>query len=159
MGKTLLETNWADCRSETFSHTWIFLPFPIFKLLPDFMFQCYRLQTWEFYFLALSISATHNGWIRSRDQVLQRAYSTEDELSLLGFQFATGHRETFVLIRLRNASVPRLQWPCRSIPVWRLAVTLGSAASLVNSEFRNGPQRLSVYQVAVPSRDALYIIG
>ena len=36
----------------------IFLPFAIFKLLPNFIFQCYRLQTGQFYlvFPALVIS-------------------------------------------------------------------------------------------------------
>ena len=39
----------------------ILLPFPIFKLLPNFIFQCYRPQTWQFYlvFPALFISGTH----------------------------------------------------------------------------------------------------
>ena len=39
----------------------IFLPFPIFKLLPNFIFQCYRPQAWQFYlvFPALFISGTH----------------------------------------------------------------------------------------------------
>ena len=46
-------------RVVTFSH--IFLPFAIFKLLLNFIFQCYRLQTWQFYlvFPALFISGTH----------------------------------------------------------------------------------------------------
>ena len=37
----------------------ILLVFLRFKLLPNFIFQCYRLQTWQFYLLfsALSISA------------------------------------------------------------------------------------------------------
>ena len=39
----------------------IFFPFPIFKLLPNFIFQCYRPQTWQFYlvFPALFISGIH----------------------------------------------------------------------------------------------------
>ena len=46
--------------SSTFSHT-NSLAFPIFKLPPDLIFQCYRPQTWQFYLLfpALSISGTH----------------------------------------------------------------------------------------------------
>ena len=37
----------------------ILLPFPIFKLPPNFIFQCYRPQTWQFYlfFPALSVSS------------------------------------------------------------------------------------------------------
>ena len=39
----------------------IFLPFLIFKLLLNFIFQCYRPQTWQSYlvFPALFISGTH----------------------------------------------------------------------------------------------------
>ena len=39
----------------------ILLVFLRFKLLPNFIFQCYRLQTWQFYLLfsALSISAIY----------------------------------------------------------------------------------------------------
>ena len=39
----------------------IFLPFMIFKLLPNFTFQCYRSQTSQFYlvFPAFFISGTH----------------------------------------------------------------------------------------------------
>ena len=39
----------------------IFIPFPIFKLLPNFILQCYRPQTWQFYlvFPALVNSGTH----------------------------------------------------------------------------------------------------
>ena len=39
----------------------ILLPFPIFKLPPNFIFQWYRPQTWQFYlcFRALFISSTH----------------------------------------------------------------------------------------------------
>ena len=39
----------------------ILLPLPIFKLLPNFIFECYRPQTWHFYlfFPALFISGTH----------------------------------------------------------------------------------------------------
>ena len=38
----------------------ILLPFPIFKLLPNLIFQCYRPQTWQFYLVipALFISGT-----------------------------------------------------------------------------------------------------
>ena len=38
----------------------ILLPFPIFKLLPNFIFHCYRPQTWQLYlfFPALFISGT-----------------------------------------------------------------------------------------------------
>ena len=45
----------------TFSHTNP-LTIPIFKLLPNFIFQWYRPQTWQFYlvFPALFISGTHN---------------------------------------------------------------------------------------------------
>ena len=37
----------------------ILLPFPIFKLPPNFISQCYRPQTWQFYlfFPALSVSS------------------------------------------------------------------------------------------------------
>ena len=37
----------------------ILLPFPIFKLPPNSIFQCYRLQTWQFYlfFPARSVSS------------------------------------------------------------------------------------------------------
>ena len=59
----------------------ILFPFPIFKLLPNFIFQCYRPQTWQFYlcFPALSVSGIHevlgiNLWVgRSRDPQLQKA--------------------------------------------------------------------------------------
>ena len=39
----------------------ILLPFPIFKLLPNFIFECYKPQTWQFYLFvhALFISSTH----------------------------------------------------------------------------------------------------
>ena len=39
----------------------ILLPFPIFKLLPNYIFQCYRPETWQFYlfFPALSVSSIH----------------------------------------------------------------------------------------------------
>ena len=39
----------------------ILLVFLSFKLLPNFIFQCYRPQTWQFYLFspALSISAIH----------------------------------------------------------------------------------------------------
>ena len=39
----------------------ILLVFLRFELLPNFIFQCYRPQTWQLYlfFLALSISAIH----------------------------------------------------------------------------------------------------
>ena len=40
----------------------ILLIFLRFELLPDFIFQCYRPQTWQFYlifFPALSISVIH----------------------------------------------------------------------------------------------------
>ena len=55
-----------------------------FELLPNFIFQCYRLQTWQFYlfFPALSISSIHKvpsitfKWgYRSHDPLLQKAYS------------------------------------------------------------------------------------
>ena len=48
------------CAPATFFHT-NFLPFLIFKLLPNFIFQCYTPQTWQFYlfFPALFISGTH----------------------------------------------------------------------------------------------------
>ena len=67
---------------DTFSRTNLPLPFPIFKLLPNFIFQCCRPQTWQFYlvFPALFISVIHKApglnltVGRSRDQVLQRAY-------------------------------------------------------------------------------------
>ena len=60
----------------------IFLTFPIFKLLPNFIFQCYRPQTWQFYlvfllftFLVLTESQVLNLMVgRSYDQVLQSAY-------------------------------------------------------------------------------------
>ena len=56
---------------------------PRFKLPPNFIFQCYRPQTWQFYFFSLS-PCSFNFWYsqcqvlnlrvgRSRDQVLQRA--------------------------------------------------------------------------------------
>ena len=49
----------------------ILLVFPIFKLPPNFIFQCYRSQTWQLYlvFPTLSISAIHKvlllhlGWV------------------------------------------------------------------------------------------------
>ena len=39
----------------------ILLPFPIFKLPPNFISQCYKPQTWQFYlvFPALSVSGIH----------------------------------------------------------------------------------------------------
>ena len=39
----------------------ILLPFPIFKLPPNFIFQCYRPQTWQFYlfFPTFSVSSIH----------------------------------------------------------------------------------------------------
>ena len=39
----------------------LLLVFLRFKLLPDFLFQCYRPQTWQFYLLfpSLSISVIH----------------------------------------------------------------------------------------------------
>ena len=39
----------------------ILLPFPIFKLLPHFIFECYRPQTWQFYlfFPDIFISGIH----------------------------------------------------------------------------------------------------
>ena len=60
----------------------IFLPFPRFKLLPNFIFQCYRPQTWQFYlvcpalsFLVLTKCQVLNLSVcRSCDRVLQRAY-------------------------------------------------------------------------------------
>ena len=60
----------------------ILLPFPIFKLPPNFISQCYRPQIWQFYFSfsSLSVSSIHEvvGNLlslrvgRSRDPYLQR---------------------------------------------------------------------------------------
>ena len=70
------------CYPATFSHTNPLTIFLIFKLLPNFIFQCYRSQMLQFYlfFPALFISGIHKvpglkfkGGYRSRDQVLQRA--------------------------------------------------------------------------------------
>ena len=58
-----MEKSWwlASLANQQLFPIQIFLPFLIFKLLPNFIFQCYRPQTWQFYlvFPALFISGIH----------------------------------------------------------------------------------------------------
>ena len=53
----------------------ISLPFPIFKLLPNCIFQCYMPQIWQFYLFFPGQYQVLNLRVgRSHDQVQQRAY-------------------------------------------------------------------------------------
>ena len=77
--------------------TQIFFPFPIFKLLPNFIFQCQDLKLGRptyffllFSFLVLTECQVLNLRVgRSRDQVLQRAYCESCLIRLCTYQFVT----------------------------------------------------------------------
>ena len=77
--------------------TQIFFPFPIFKLLPNFIFQCQDLKLGRptyffllFSFLVLTKCQVLNLRVgRSRDQVLQRAYCESCLIRLCTYQFVT----------------------------------------------------------------------
>ena len=67
------------CSPATFSIQ-ILLIFLRFELPPNFIFQCYRPQTWQFY---LFFSCSFHFWYkvpRSGDPLLRKAYSAQSNL-------------------------------------------------------------------------------